>query len=39
MLGFVALMASSSMPHDINSINEVFPTSTRYDNNYGVSNV
>ncbi len=32
MLGFDALMASSSMFHDINSINEVLPPSTWYDN-------
>jgi len=39
MLGFVVLMAFSSMFHDINSINENFPTFTIYDNNYNVGNV
>ncbi len=39
MLGFVTLMVSSSMPHDINSIDEVLPTSTRYNSSYSVGNV
>lgn len=39
MLGFVTLMASSSMPHDICSINEVLPASTRYNSSYSVGNV
>ncbi len=32
-------MASSLMPHENNSIDEVIPTSIRYDNNYSVGNV
>jgi len=32
-------MAFSPVFHDINSINENFPTFTRYDNNYNVGNV
>jgi hypothetical protein len=39
MLGFVAMMASFSMPHNINSIDEVLPTSVGYDSNYSVGNV
>jgi len=39
MLGFATLMAYFSMPHDINSTIEVFPTSIGYDNSYSVGNV
>jgi len=39
MLVFATLMAFSSMPHDINSIDEVRPTAIRYDNSYNVGNV
>ncbi len=33
VLGFVVLMASFVMLHNINSTNEVFPTSVGYDSN------
>jgi hypothetical protein len=33
MLGFVVLMASFVMLHNINSIDEVLPTSAGYDSN------
>jgi hypothetical protein len=39
MLGFVILTASSSMPHDINSTDEVLLASPGYNNSYSVGNV
>jgi hypothetical protein len=39
MLGFVTLMASSTMPHNINSTNEVLLSFARYNNSYCVGNV
>jgi hypothetical protein len=38
-LSFLALMASSSMPHENNSIDEVLLASIGYDSNYSVGNV
>jgi hypothetical protein len=32
-------MASSLVPFEISSIDEFFPTSTKYDNNYNIGNV